>query len=422
MLAANRTAFVVILFVVSGCASDPPTEHPYEIKSKYGVADPAFQQTIGNLLGAPFVPGNSTTTLQNGDEIFPAMLDAIATAKETITFETYVYWKGEVGASFAAAFAERASQGVKVHVILDKFGADRIDPEYLKLMRKAGVEVVEYHPLRWYDIGWANKLNNRTHRKLLIIDGTLGFTGGVGIADEWMGKAETSKQYRDTHYRVRGPVVSQLQSAFVDNWMEATGIVLHGDEYFPKVANTGEQWAQVFKSSPRGGSESMELMYLLSMTAAARNIRLVTPYFVPDTLTIKTLISARRRGVSVQIIVPGATIDEKIVRSASRARWGELLKAGVEISEYGPAMLHSKLMIVDDAWVSIGSANLDNRSFRLNDEANLNVLDPLFAAEQIRIFDQDLAHSQYITFENWENRPPHSKAVESFVTFFGWLM
>lgn len=412
----------LILLLVAGCASDSPTDHPYAIKSEYGVTDPEFQQTMGNLLGPPFLPGNTATTLLNGDQTFPAMLEAIESAERSITFETYIYWRGKIGEAFADALTKKAKAGVKVYVILDKFGTLQIDPEYIKKMRAAGARVVEYHPLRWYDVPWTIKFNNRTHRKLLVIDGKVGFTGGIGIADEWGGNAESAKVYRDTHYRIDGPVVSQLQAAFVDNWMEATGEVLHGDNFFPKVANAGDQWAQVFKSSPRGGSESMELMYCLSITAAKKNIRLATGYFVPDDLMKTTLVRARERGVSVQIIVPGETTDEKLVRFASIARWGELLKAGVEIYEYGPAMFHCKLMIVDDAWVSIGSANLDNRSFRLNDEANLNVLDPVFASEQIRIFEADLTKCEQILFKEWENRPLHRKATDSFLTIFGWLM
>jgi cardiolipin synthase len=204
--------------------------------------------------------------------------------------------------------------------------------------------------------------------------------------------------------------------------METTGDVLQGDEYFPQVKDSGKQAAQVFKSSSSGGSESMQLMYLLSIAAAEKNIRLSSAYFIPDTLTIHALLDARKRGVKVQIIVPGKHIDEKSVRRASRARWGEMLQNGVEIHEYQPTMYHTKLMIVDDRWVSIGSANLDNRSFRLNDEANLNVMDEQFAAEQIKLFEQDLGRSKPITFEQWRHRPEHEKFMESFFTMFGFFL
>jgi cardiolipin synthase len=382
---------------------------------------------MGNLLGPPILGGNQTTTLLNGNQIFPPMLEAIRSAKKNINFETFVYWSGQLGAEFATALSDKARQGVKVHVIIDTIGSNRIDSKYVKQMTDSGVELVKYHPLHWweigYDVGFAeDKINNRTHRKLLIVDGEVGFTGGAGIADEWIGDADSPDHWRDTHYMIKGPAVAQLQSAFVDNWMETTGRVLHGEDYFPPLPDAGQQWAQVFKSGPQGGSESMELMFLLSIAAAEKNIRLGSAYFVPDDLTRQALIDARKRGVSVQIIVPGPRIDVKIVRRASRARWGELLNAGVEIDEYQPTMYHCKLMIVDDRWVSIGSANLDNLSFRTNDEANLNVLDPPFAAEQIRIFDEDLQHARRISYEEWRGRPFGEKLMESTATMFGWLM
>jgi cardiolipin synthase len=284
------------------------------------------------------------------------------------------------------------------------------------------VHLVQYHPLKWYDIGWTKKINNRTHRKLLIIDGEIGFTGGVGIADEWMGNADSPKHWRDTHYMIRGPIVWQLQAAFADNWMKTTGHVLHGDENFPELHEVGPQWAQVFRSSPSGGATSMELMYLLSFAAAKKNIRLSSAYFIPDKLTVDALLSARERGVAIQIIAPGNHIDEKLVRPASRARWGPLLKAGVEIYEYQPTMYHTKLMIIDNDWTSIGSANLDDRSFKLNDEANMNVLDGAFAGEQIDKFNDDLTHSKQITYQVWRKRPISERLFEGFVSPWAWLM
>jgi cardiolipin synthase len=405
-----------------GCADDKPTERPYHVTHKYGLADPEFERTVGNLLGPPLIGGNSTTTLINGDQIFPPMLQAIRDAKRSIDFESYVYWRGQIAQQFTNALSERAASGIKVHVILDVFGSDKIDRKYVQQMHDSGVELVQYHALHWYDWTSARKLNNRTHRKLLIVDGEVGFTGGVGIADEWMGNADSPLHWRDTHYMLRGPVVAQLQAAFADNWMGTTGRVVHGDEYFPELHSEGRQWAQVFKSGPQGGSDSMELLYLLSFAAAEKNIRLSTAYFVPDDLSIQTLIEARKRGATVQIIVPGPLTDEKTVRRASRSRWGELLKAGVEIYEYQPTMYHCKLMIIDDLWVSIGSANLDNRSFRVNAEANLNVMDHDFAQEQIRMFEDDIKHSKPINYEQWQHRPAGEKMIEQAATFFGWLM
>jgi len=414
--------FGAIVLLGAACGGKQPTERPYKLESRYGVADPEFARTMGNLLGPALVGGNATTTLVNGDRIFPAMLDAIRSAERTINFETFVYWSGQVGSDFTDALCERAGHGVKVHVIIDSLGGGKLDQKSIKKMTDAGIEWVKYHPLRFYEVGWTEKFNNRTHRKLLVVDGKVGFTGGVGIADEWQGAAQSPKHWRDNHYLVRGPVVAQLQSAFLDNWMQATGRVLHGDDYFPRLEEAGQQWAQVFRSGPNGGSESMQLMFLLSLAAARKNVRLASAYFVPDKLTTEALVDARRRGVCVQVLVPGPHIDIAVVRRASRGRWGDLLRAGVEIYEYQPTMYHCKQLIVDDLWVSIGSANVDNLSFRTNDEANLNVLDAQFAQEQARVFDEDLAKSRPITYRQWQKRPIGEKLYEGFATLFGWMM
>lgn len=294
--------------------------------------------------------------------------------------------------AFTTALSERARAGVKVDVLIDAVGGDRIDGTYIRQMTDAGVEVKMYHPLKWWDLSSAARLNNRTHRKLLVIDGKLGFTGGVGVADVWSGDAQDPRHWRDTHYRVTGPVVADLQAAFADHWLTTDGQVLQGDDYFPKLEQAGTLLAQEFKSASDGSSDSMQLMYLLSITAASRSIRLATAYFVPDDLTIRAPLAARRRGVRVQVVIPGKYTDVPTTLEASRASWGPMLKAGVESYEYEPTMYHWKMMVVDDLWTSIGSANLDNRSFRLNGEANLNVLDAGFAAEQAKLFEADLRH------------------------------
>jgi cardiolipin synthase len=286
-------------------------------------------------------------------------------------------------------------------------------------MKNAGAEVAFYHNIKWPNVITARTVNNRTHRKLLVIDGRIGFTGGAGIADEWDGHADGPEEWRDNHYRVEGPVVAQFQAAFLDTWMEATGEVLHGPGYFPALDDAGPLKAQMFMSSYRGGSESMHLMYLLSFTAARSSIRLATAYFVPDALTSQALIEARKRGVNVQIILPGPHADPRITREASRARWGDLLRAGIEIYEYQPSMYHCKLMVVDDLWTSIGSSNLDNRSFSLNDEANLNILDENFARQQARIFDTDLVNCRRITLEEWQRRSLAERITEGLASLFG---
>ncbi|CAG2138187.1 phospholipase D-like domain-containing protein [Cupriavidus plantarum] len=382
----------------------------------YSLEDPQFAHELGVLLGPPVVDGNRYRVLRNGDEIFPAMLEAIRRARKTINFESYIYWSGDIGMAFAEALSERARHGVKVQVLLDAVGSAKVEQSVLDTMTNAGVDVRMFHPVRWYTL---SKLNNRTHRKLLIVDGTVGFTGGVGIAPEWTGHAQDPDHWRDTHFEVEGPVVGQMQAVFVDNWIKVAGRVSHGPEYFPLPKPAGEGRAQMFSSSPTGGSESMALMYQLAITAAKSSIDLSAAYFVPDRVTEHALLAAIDRGVRVRIIVPGEHIDSETVRAASRQRWGELLKRGVLIAEYKPTMYHCKVMIVDGLLVSVGSTNFDNRSFRLNDEATLNILDPKFAAEQTAIFEDDLKRSQPITYDAWKQRPLRQKFADALSSLIG---
>ncbi|HWS79364.1 MAG TPA: phospholipase D-like domain-containing protein, partial [Thermomonas sp.] len=350
--------------------------------------------------------------LENGDEIFPAMLEAIASAQKTITFETYIYWSGEVGQKFADALAERARAGVKVNVMIDWMGGLKMDAALLQQIKDAGADVQLYRPLKWYNLG---RLNNRTHRKLLVIDGKVGFTGGVGIADNWQGHAQDPDHWRDLHFRIEGPVVAQIQAAFNDNWIKTTGKVLNGADYFPPLQPVGGMDAHLFIASPAGGSESMHLMYLMAIAAAERSIDLEAAYFVPDDLIIKALLAARHRGVRVRVIVPGKHIDSETVRLASKAHWGELLLGGVEIHEYQPTMMHNKLLIVDGLMVSVGSTNFDVRSFRLNDEASLNVYNREFATRMTEVFEQDLEPTVLYTYKMWKQRPLKEKLVEKFI-------
>jgi cardiolipin synthase len=282
-------------------------------------------------------------------------------------------------------------------------------------MTASGIEIERYHPLRWYNLG---RMNNRTHRKLLVVDGKIGFTGGVGIADPWAGDAQDAEHWRDSHYRLEGPAVAQMQAAFMDNWIKTSGKVLQGTGYFPPLAPVGDALAQVFTSSPSGGGDSMQLMYLLSITAAEHTIDLAAAYFVPDELTRRAIRSALARGVKVRILVPGRKVDALVVRQASRSDWGELLQAGAAIYEYQPAMFHCKALIVDSQLASVGSTNFDNRSFRLNEEANLNVYDKAFAERLEDVFEQDLEQSRLITYQSWKNRPWYVKAMEEFSSSF----
>ena len=375
----------------------------------YSTAHPQFERALGSLLGPGIVGGNAVTELLNGDQIFPPMLAAIKAAKKSVTFETYIYWSGDIGKQFADALSERARAGVPVHVLLDWVGSAKIEESYLAEMKEAGVQIEKFHKPHWYNLA---RLNNRTHRKLLVVDGQVGFTGGVGIAPAWTGHAQDPDHWRDSHYLVRGPAVAQMQATFLDNWLKVTGEVLHGEAYFPAIAPAGGQKAQMFSSSPSSGSESMQLMYHLAITAAERSLDLSVAYFVPDELTQNLLMDALKRGVRVRLVTPGEHTDTETVKAASRATWGDLLQAGAEIYEYRPTMYHCKVMIVDQLLVSVGSTNFDNRSFRLNDEANLNVYDAAFAQRQTLVFEDDIKRSRRVTHADWLDRPLREKLHE----------
>ena len=395
-------AFICVLLFLNTIKSQGKKQIQHRIPSLYTVHDPQFFLSMSNLLGPAIVPGNEIKELLNGNGTFPAMIAAIKNAKRTITFETYIYWSGKIGKEFCDALCERSRAGVKVHVLLDWVGSGKMDMDRLTEMKEAGVEVERYHPLRWFNLG---RFNNRTHRKIMVVDGRIGFTGGLGIADHWLGDAESAEHWRDTHFQLEGPAVAQMQSAFMDNWIESRSEVLHGEHYFPALEKAGNRYAQVFKSSPDEGSESVRLMYLLSIACAEKSLRIANAYFIPDDLAVETLVAAAKRGVAIQIIVPGKIIDTQVTRKASRSRWGPLLESGIEIYEYQPTMFHCKVMIVDDLWVSVGSTNFDNRSFRMNDENNLNILDGQFAKEQIDTFNKDLTRSRLISLQTWKNRP-----------------
>jgi cardiolipin synthase len=340
------------------------------------------------------------------------MLDAISGAKTTVNLETYIYWSGETGKAFAQALSEKARSGVRVSVLIDWIGSGKIDERLLDEMRAAGVVVHRYNRPLWYNLG---RLNNRTHRKLLVVDGRVGFTGGVGIGDPWLGHAQDPDHWHDLHFRIEGPVVSQVQAAFNDNWIKTTGRVLNGETYFPEVAPAGDMRAHMFIASPAGGSESMHLMFLMAIASATQSIDVEAAYFIPDPLLRDALMAARKRGVRIRLLLPGPYIDSETVRIATKKEWGPLLAAGAEIHLYQPTMLHVKLMIVDRYMVSLGSTNLDQRSFQLNDEASLNVYDHAFAEHMTQVFERDLKYTKPYTFAMWQKRSWKEKLSERFI-------
>jgi len=398
---------LVLVLLLNFKTPEKVLEH--SVEHCYAIHEPQFQHEMSVLLGPAIVGGNQVTALQNGKQIFPAMLLAIGSAQTSITFETFIYWSGETGEAFSRAFSERARAGVPVNVIVDWAGSTRMDKSLLESMQAAGVQLHRYRPLRWYNLG---RMNNRTHRKLLVVDGRIGFTGGVGVADQWTGDGGDPEHWRDTHFRIEGPVVAQLQAAFNDNWIKTSGKVLNGSSYFPTLSEKGTMDAHVFVASPAGGSESMHLMYLLAIAAAETSIELAASYFVPDRLLIEALIAAQQRGVRVRILLPGPHIDALTVKIASKADWGKLLQAGAEIYVYQPTMLHTKLLIIDVAFVSVGSTNFDIRSIRLNDEASLNVYNRAFATQMTAAFEADLLAAESYSLARWNDRPLREKLIE----------
>ena len=409
---AITVVVTVLLVVLAMNFTTPEKQLERKVEHHFAISDPQFRREMSVLMGPSIMPGNRIEALQNGTEIFPAMLGAIRGAQTSITFETYIYWSGEVGKEFTEALAERARAGIPVHVTIDWVGSIKMEQELLDQMEEAGVHVERYRPLHWYNL---RRMNNRTHRKLLVVDGRIGFTGGVGIADLWQGKAQDPDHWRDMHFRIEGPVVAQVQAAFNDNWIKTTGHVLNGPAYFPALEPVGDVDAHLFIASPAGGSESMHLMYLMAIAAAEHTIDLAASYFVPDELIVKALVAARQRGVRVRIVLPGPHIDSETVRIASKAEWGPLLQAGVTIHVYQPTMLHVKLLVVDGEMVSVGSTNFDIRSFQLNDEASLNLYDRAFAEAMTASFEQDMRQTTPYTYDMWRKRPWKERMIEKIV-------
>jgi cardiolipin synthase len=406
-------AALLALALASGCLG-PRMELRKQVVSQCSVTNDVFARSLASIVGSPFVDGNLITPLVNGDEIFPAMLRAIDSATNTVNLENYLWRSGPVSDEFVAAVCERARAGVEVRVITDALGSIRLNDDDVRRMRNAGVKLHFYNPPRLHGLP---KLNFRDHRKLLIVDGTIAFTGGVCIADEWTGDAETKHQWRETHFQVEGPAVGQLQGVFAANWLKTEGDLLFGPKFFPPIAAKGESVTQAFRSGPRDGREIARLVYLSAIAAAKTNIRIAQSYFVPDDLAKQAIIDAQRRGVRVEIITPGHT-DVGPVRMASRWLWPELLHAGVSIYEYGPAMYHCKFMIVDDFFVTAGSVNFDERSFRINDESNINVLDRYLARALIAQFERDKAQSRQMTPRRLRRTPWYGRIYENLSALF----
>ncbi len=377
------------------------------IAAHYAPSHEGFTRETGVLMGSSWVPGNSTEVMDNGEDIFESMLDDIRNASVSITKETYNFWGEDVAESFSEALSDAAERGVQVHFIMDFVGSRLATSDQLNMMKDAGVQLVRWRKPAWYQL---SRLNHRTHRKLLMVDGKVAYIGGANTADDWLPQVDDGG-YKDYHYRVTGPVVHELQGAFSLNWVASTGRLLTGEKYYPEIDKTGEVLMQVTSSNPREGRMKIRKNKLYLIASADETIRLGYAYFFPDHSIIDAIIDAAERGVDVQILTPGEKMDLAYLRYASHNRWGDLLKAGVEMYEYLPGMYHTKLMIVDDLYLSVGSSNFDNRSFRINDETNLNIIDREFAGLMVQNYLNDLEMSERITLERWENRPAWQRAA-----------
>jgi cardiolipin synthase A/B len=385
--------------------------HGYDLRGELDVRDEGFLHAAEALTGAPVSWGNEIELLINGDEIFPCYLRTIREAQESVCLLTYVYWRGDIAHDVADALCERARAGVDCNVLIDAVGGMKLEPELLERMTDAGVRVCRFRPVKAYAV---KRLANRTHRKILVADGRVGLTGGVGIAEEWTGNAEDPDHWRDTHVRVAGPVVRGLFGAFAENWLEATGEVLAHPRYLPDLPeHDGGGPMMVVRSSAGVGDSNVEALYYLAIAAARESLDLTAAYFAPRPAFTEALQDAAERGVRVRVLVPGENIDKPPVWIAGRASYDELLSAGVELYEYQPTMLHAKTMSVDGAWAAVGSANFDNRSFQLNDEATLCVTSDAFAKRLTEQFERDLEVSERIAPERWLRRGPLQRSGEA---------
>jgi cardiolipin synthase len=408
----RRVSWLLAIVLLLGCAEVLRVRDIPEIT----LGETAFFPTIEAYTDAPIITGNRIDILLNGDETFPAMLREIKRAKSTITFAQFLYEDGAIAREFAETFAERCRKGVIVDILLDNYGSSKMPSDIISTMKDAGCHVEQFRRVKAEGIIFPWKLlryNYRSHRRILVVDGRVGFTGGYGISEAWTGNGRTPDHWRDTNVRIEGPAVQNLQAAFGESWLEATGAAIGGDFYFPRLETRGNVPAQIVKSSPTGGSFQSYMLFLLSISSAKKSIMITNPYFIPDEVMTEALVKAAARGVRVIILVPG-TIDSELTYPVSRGHYGPLLLGGIQIFEYQPCLLHAKTMVIDGAWATIGTTNFDNRSFALNQEVNLTVYDRAVARRLEDIFQEDLKHAKQISYDEWESRGLYERLVDFF--------
>jgi cardiolipin synthase len=375
------------------------------------VGDPLFTRTMEVFTGTHLNDGNHVTVLLNGEQTFPAIWKELRGAKQTITMQMYYSEPGKIADTLSAILQERARAGVSVHLLMDAFGSQNITKGYLDTLKAAGVHTAKFRPVHWYEM---QKLQNRSHDRVVVVDGRVGFTGGFGIADKWLGNGHSTDQWRDTDVRFTGPAVSQLQATFADGWVEATGVLLTGEKYFPKEPMKEEpaEMAGLLDAQPTIGSTPAERFLALSIAGARQRLFITNSYFVPNHDFKQLLIQASKRGVDVRILTVGPKSDVKITRYAGRKQYDDLLKGGVRIFEFAPTMMHAKTLVADGMWSSVGTMNFDNRSMVFNNECNLNVLDAATGAMLDSVFLNDLEHSKEITRAEFEKRGIMQRVLE----------
>jgi len=412
----GRTSIIllVVATVVVGLLLLAQDQETLKIQSRIGAEEPGHAAYVAALVGADLTRGNQYEVLTNGDQILPAMLKAIAAARQRVVLETYIYDSGDVAAQFTTALEQAARRGVTCSIVVDAVGASGMEADHVTRLESAGCVVATFNPPHWYKL---EELNYRSHRKILVIDGDVGFTGGAGIADHWQGNAQDRDHWRDTQIQMRGPIVRLLEAAFYENFSEAHGPVspVLGDAVW---ANEQTGQSLVIRSSPTGGSNDLKRLYLLALASARRSVDITSPYFVTDESTMWSLEDAVKRGVRVRILVEGDITDAKPVKYASRASYDHLLQLGVEIHEYQPTMLHTKMLVVDGVYSIFGSANFDNRSFELNDELNVAVSSQDLARRLLEDFAADLKKARRLTLEHWRQRSMLDKVREHFWSYF----
>ena len=400
----------VVTHLISMSAPPPRfgLDHEFDVRSEH------FLDSMAGATGTPLVAGNMLHFLHNGDAFYPAMLEATREATVSITIEAYIYWEGEIGREFAEALAERSRAGVSVDILLDAIGSSSIGDDILRILEDGKCQVEWYNPIRWYTIA---RFNNRTHRKSLIIDGRVAFTGGAGIADHWRGNARGPGEWRDDQVRLEGPAVRALQTGFAQNWQKTTGELLTGAAFYPPLTPAGPLAVQTLLSSPTTGGSSVQTMYYLSIVCARKSILIANPYFVPDPVARDTLIEAKRRGVDVRIMVAGRHNDSWLARQNTVRLFGRLLEAGITVLDYNRTMMHHKVMVVDGCWVTVGTTNFDYRSFAHNEESNLSFFDPALAAQVTEAFHRDAADCETVTLDAWKRRGLRRRAEEVVAAF-----